>query len=99
MCTAPEQKATSLMERLLLLMSVLPQALFTLVGCHFVLLSFLSAWHKMILVFVPFLTEKDGLTIILSPSDTSRLLLVQRDRYPIVLLFQTARARAFFHPC
>jgi hypothetical protein len=30
---------------LFLLVSVLPEAFLTLVRCHFVLLSFLSAWH------------------------------------------------------
>jgi hypothetical protein len=39
-------------KKLLLLMSVLSQTLLTLVGRHFVLLSFLSAWHNA-LDFVP----------------------------------------------
>lgn len=47
--------------KLFLLVSVLPEALLTLVRCHFVLLSFLSARHMNILRFVPALREVDGL--------------------------------------
>ena len=37
---------------LLLLMSVLTKTLFALVSCHFVFLSLLSAWHKMLWFFL-----------------------------------------------
>ena len=37
---------------LFLLMSILSQTLFALVRCHFVLLSFLTAWHS-IKIFAP----------------------------------------------
>jgi hypothetical protein len=33
-------------DGLLLLVTVLPQALFALVRCHLVFLSFLTAWHN-----------------------------------------------------
>jgi hypothetical protein len=36
---------------LLLLMSVLSETLLTLVRCHFVLLSFLTAWHNKLFKF------------------------------------------------
>ena len=39
-------------DELLLLMSVLSEALLTLVRCHFVLLSFLSAWHSNVDLFL-----------------------------------------------
>ena len=40
-------------QGLLLLVSVLSQTLLTLVRCHFVLLSFLTAWHSSVFVFSP----------------------------------------------
>ena len=39
-------------HRLFFLMSVLPEALFTLVRSHFVFLSFFSARHINVLIFV-----------------------------------------------
>ena len=36
-----------LIKKLLLLVTVLPQALLALVGCHLVFLSFLTARHKI----------------------------------------------------
>jgi hypothetical protein len=38
---------------LFLLMSVFSKTLLTLVRCHFVLLSFLTAWHSVIEFFAP----------------------------------------------
>lgn len=43
---------------LFLLMSVLSKALLTLVRCHFVFLSFLSARHMNVLIFFPHLTGR-----------------------------------------
>ncbi len=43
---------TTCASRLFFLMSVLPETLFTLVRSHFVLLSFLSARHINVLIFI-----------------------------------------------
>ena len=43
----PEAQDLSPDQGLLLLVSVLSQTLLTLVRCHFVLLSFLTAWHSV----------------------------------------------------
>jgi hypothetical protein len=41
-----------LKRELLLLMSVFSKTLLTLVRCHFVLLSFLTAWHSSFLICI-----------------------------------------------
>jgi len=42
----PESSGPASFQELLLLVSVLSETLLTLVRCHFVLLSFLTAWHS-----------------------------------------------------
>jgi hypothetical protein len=39
-------------RKLFLLMSVFSETLLALVRCHFVLLSFLSAWHSNVILFL-----------------------------------------------
>jgi len=47
----------SFKDDLLLLMSVLSQTLLALVGSHFVLFSFLSAWHNFLNFALPIYQE------------------------------------------